>query len=129
MHFPVGIYDSSLIRKAQVRENSHCRIFWTVKPLSMTNFAWQSLAITTAQKMKFYITDFFSKCDQICRKLRIWSHLLKKSVMENFTFCAVCEPYHQFLQAKKSLYNKLTAPNIVKHSKMNLDVFAMTIKS
>ena len=23
------------------------------------------------------------------RKLRIWSHLLKKSLMENFIFCAV----------------------------------------
>ena len=41
------------------------------------------------QKMKFFITDFFSKCDQIRRFLRIWSHLLKKSVMENFIFCAV----------------------------------------
>ena len=27
----------------------------------------------TPQKMKFSIKDFFSKCDQICRKLRIWS--------------------------------------------------------
>ena len=43
----------------------------------------------TAQKMKFSIEDFFSKCDQIRRKLRIWSHLLKKSLMENFIFCAV----------------------------------------
>ena len=33
--------------------------------------------------------DFLSKCDQIRRKLRIWSHLLKKSFMENFIFCAV----------------------------------------
>ena len=45
--------------------------------------------IITAQKMKFSIKDFFSKCDQIRRKLQIWSHLLKKSVMENFIFCAV----------------------------------------
>ena len=43
----------------------------------------------TAQKMKFSVKDFFSKCDQIRRKLRIWSHLLKKSLMENFIFCAV----------------------------------------
>ena len=41
----------------------------------------------TAQKMKFPINDFFSKCDQIRRKLRIWSHLLKKSLMENFVQC------------------------------------------
>ena len=34
---------------------------------------------STAQKMKFSIKDFFSKCDQIHSFLRIWSHLLKKS--------------------------------------------------
>ena len=43
----------------------------------------------TVQKMKFSIKDFFSKCDQIRRKLRIWSHLLKKSLMKNFIFFAV----------------------------------------
>ena len=36
------------------------------------------------QKMKFSIKDFFSEFDQISRFLRIWSHLLKKSLMENF---------------------------------------------
>ena len=41
------------------------------------------------QKMKFSIKDFFIKCDQIPRKLQIWSHLLKKSLIENFIFCAV----------------------------------------
>ena len=40
----------------------------------------------TAQNMKFSIKDFFSKCDQICRKLRIWSHLLKKSLTETLIF-------------------------------------------
>ena len=45
--------------------------------------------IHTAWKMKFIIKDFFSKCDQIRRKLQIWSHLLKKSLMENFIFCTV----------------------------------------
>ena len=33
--------------------------------------------------------DFLSKWDQIRRKLRFWSHLLKKFLMENFIFCAV----------------------------------------
>ena len=37
--------------------------------------------------MKFLIKDFFSKYDQIRRNLRILSHLLKKSLMENFIFC------------------------------------------
>ena len=49
----------------------------------------------TAQKMKFSIKDFFSKCDQIRRKLWIWSHLLKKSLMENFMFCAVKIDYNE----------------------------------
>ena len=45
--------------------------------------------VITAQKMKFSIKDSFSKCDHIRRKLRIWSHLVKKSLMENSIFCAV----------------------------------------
>ena len=45
--------------------------------------------MTTAQKIKFSIKDFFSKCDQVNRKLRIWSQLLKKSLIENFVFRAV----------------------------------------
>ena len=28
------------------------------------------------------------------RKLQIWSHLLKKSLMENFVFCAVYRPVY-----------------------------------
>ena len=47
------------------------------------------MTISATQKMKFSIRDSFSKCNQIRRKLRIWSHLLKKSLMENFIFCAV----------------------------------------
>ena len=37
--------------------------------------------ISTAQKMKFSIKDFFSKSDQIRSFLRIWSDLLKKSLI------------------------------------------------
>ena len=36
------------------------------------------------KKMKFSVKNFSSKCDHIRRKLRIWSHLLKKSLIENF---------------------------------------------
>ena len=48
--------------------------------------------------MNFSIKDFFSICDQIPEfvnfeswslKFRSLSHLLKKSLMENFIFCAV----------------------------------------
>ena len=41
--------------------------------------------------MKISNEDFFSKYDQICSFPRIWSHLLKKSLMKNFIFCAVYE--------------------------------------
>ena len=54
----------------------------------LTTHPYSSTNLMNAQNMKFSIKDFFSKCDQIRRKLRIWSHLLKKSLMENFTFCA-----------------------------------------
>ena len=47
-----------------------------------------TLNITT-QKMKISIKDFFNKCEQIRSFLWIWSHLLKKYLMENFIFCAM----------------------------------------
>ena len=48
--------------------------------------------MNTAQKTKFSTKDFFGKCDQIRKKLGIWSYLLKKLLMENFIFCAVEKP-------------------------------------
>ena len=53
----------------------------------------------TAQKMKFSIKNLFSKCDQIRSFLRIWQHLLKKSVMENFMFCEV---FYEFRPSRSS---------------------------
>ena len=41
--------------------------------------------------MKFSSKDFFSKSDQIRRKLKIWSYLLKKPLMENLFFSAVLQ--------------------------------------
>ena len=51
-----------------------------------SNLYWRrwNFSPDIAQKMKFSIKDFFSKCDQIRRFL-----LLKKSLMENFIFCGV----------------------------------------
>ena len=75
-------------------KNSHeltSKICWTeVLRLSDLNFWGCSafyLSILHCKKTKFSVKDFFSKCDQMCRKLQIWSHLLKKSLVENFIFC------------------------------------------
>ena len=54
--------------------------------------------------------EFFSKCDQICRKLQIWSHLLKKSLRENFLFCAVCVTEPTFNPCQANI-----APNMAAH--------------
>ena len=62
---------------------------------------------TTAQKMKFSIKDIFTKCGQIRRKLRIWSHLLKKYLMEYFIFCAV--KYHAIHQGRDSIKTNTTS--------------------
>ena len=39
--------------------------------------------------MKFSFKDFFGKRDQIRSFLRIWSHLLRKSLLESFIFYAL----------------------------------------
>ena len=55
--------------------------------------------------MKFSIKDFSSKCDQIRSKLRIWSHLLKKLLMENFIFCAVMAQYNDHVPSANTVLN------------------------
>ena len=55
----------------------------------------------TAQKMKFSIKDFFSKCGQIRSFLQICSHLLKKFLMENIIFCAVTIDSQFMFQTKQ----------------------------
>ena len=61
-------------------------------------FLW----IITAQKMKFPIKDFFSKCDQIHSFLQIWSYLLKKSLMENFIFLKSTTEWVQTWQIERN---------------------------
>ena len=70
-----------------------CKYLFTAYLLTTTSelsseekFRKVIFTIITAQKMKFFIKDFFSKCDQIRSFLRIWSHLLKKSLMKTSFF-------------------------------------------
>ena len=53
--------------------------FWRLIPTLVTG---------TAQKLEFSVKDFFSKCAQIAGNCG-FCQLLKKSLMEEFTFCAV----------------------------------------
>ena len=50
---------------------------------SQENFGLIWKEVSLHKRMKFSIKNFFSKCDQI------WSHLLKKYLIENSIFCAV----------------------------------------
>ena len=60
--------------------------------------------------MKFSTKDLLSKFDQIRRFLRIWSHLLSKSLMENFIFCAVLV-FNDRRANSKQRFQILTAPS------------------
>ena len=88
-------FDRSLTLKTQKKSFAELLTFESLEHFQVKSYilieVWKSnnLTISATQKMKFSIRDSFSKCYQIRRKLRIWSHLLKKSLMENFIFCAV----------------------------------------
>ena len=82
------------IIKFEVLHTTDCLLLCLVEGSfhELTGLLYTDKLVTyTAQKMKFSIKDFFSKCDQIRRKLGIWSQLLKKSLTENFIFCAVMD--------------------------------------
>ena len=64
------------------------------KLFNLSKIIFNSAVTPSAQKMRFSIKDFFSKCDHIRRKLRIWSHVPKKSLMENFIFSAVSAQFN-----------------------------------
>ena len=51
------------------------------------NDFWEYFDLIPGQK-KFWIRNFFSRFDQIRGKLQICSYLLRKSLTENFIFCA-----------------------------------------
>ena len=66
----------------------------------------QKCTTITVPKMKCFIKDFFSKCDQIGSFLRIWSHVLKKSLMEN-SFYAVYNTHERSIVCSESVMSSL----------------------
>ena len=78
----------------------------------------------STKKIEFYIKDVFSKCDQIRSFLWIWSHLLKKSLTENFIFCAVWT-----ICCKISTMIPKMANNYLVHNAINKMVYAKIFDS
>ena len=67
-------------------EISNVKIMTVIPVTVIAGYLRMKIHPNTAQKMKFSIKDFIRKCDQIRSFLRIWSHLLVNSLMENFIF-------------------------------------------
>ena len=74
------------------------------------------------KKIKFSIKDFFGKCDQICRKQWIWSHLLKKSLMET-SFIVQCEEEYSLFFEKLCCF----FIHIFRKSIWNLQIFHRSV--
>ena len=87
------IYYSAFGTSFQTKSNC---VIWIQSSLGIQML--QTTLTITAQKVKFSIHSFSSNCDQIRRKLQLGSHLLEKSLMENFIFCAV-----NFLRSTKNM--------------------------
>ena len=81
---------TSILTQNDDRKSNHFNYNIWVIPLGISK-AFESIHTPCmhCRKMKFSIKDFFSKCDQIRSFLRIWSHLLKISLMENFILYVV----------------------------------------
>ena len=86
--YRVNLRIQSESRKIRIRKTPNTDTFYKVLCSCIKSVSRNEMIPFLALFMQC-IKDFFSKCEQICRKLRIWSHLLKKSLMENFIFCAV----------------------------------------
>ena len=82
-----------------------CNLYLPKSPIYFVTF--------TAQKMKFLVKDFFIKCDQISSFLRIWSYLLKKSLMEDFNFCEVFHTWPNILLNSQDFVIEVTFLHII----------------
>ena len=97
----VGLKDHLIIgpsMKKSILQYLATPIKWRIKMLN---------SILTAQNCTKTVVpyeDFFSKCDQIRCFQRIWSHLLKKLLLENFIF--LCSASLDLFRANLSLYFK-----------------------
>ena len=80
--------------RMRINENKDC------KKCEKNEYGRFSRSAQHCTTNKFSIKDFFGKCDQIRRKLQIWSRLLRKSLMENFIFLCCVKTFIQLTQPK-----------------------------
>ena len=76
----------SKYRIIRTKEDSVFGRFSSNITFAVSYYHMEHQTVVTDQKTKFFIRDFISKSDQICK----WSHLLKKSLTENFYFFGQC---------------------------------------
>ena len=82
----------------------------------------------TAQQMEFPIKDFFIKCNQILSFLQIWSHLLKKPLMENFIFLQ-CKKKNLSWKFQENIYKKtqFKFKNFSRRKFIHLNIFFLLV--
>ena len=90
----VKLYNSQLIKlKSEIKNGTEVTLNFssnlTGNSNDGTNFLFEILLTDTAQKMKFFFYNFFSKRDQIRSFLWIWSHFLKKSLIGKRHFLCI----------------------------------------
>ena len=99
----------------------HTGIFYC-HGFSITFYSAQRLSANTAQKIKFSIIDFFSKCEQIHSFLWLCSHLPKKEIF-NKKLHFVCSKWSGVLSTK----SKRLQITITLHSYLNFLDFSKEI--
>ena len=82
-HYPGSKKNKKILRKLNSIEMSPCKCLPVFLPVNSISNTFQKYMLHCT-KMMFCIKYFFSKYDQIRSLLLIWSHLLKKSSVENF---------------------------------------------
>ena len=84
------ICDLSKIKRTKPLPGDRLTCFISISKFNrFENTLLQRLLALQKNNNKFSI-KIFNKCDQIRRKLRIWSHLLKKSLIENILCSVFC---------------------------------------
>ena len=106
-----GSRKTLIIRDRKLRDSLlNCILmhFWLVHKVGshfyelVLTWSAKDEGINITQKLKFYIKDFFSECDQIRSFLRIWSHLLQKYLMEK-KLHFLCSKMQYFFQSYHSV--------------------------